>query len=185
MVPLSPKRKGSASHRVATKAVFSTPWFTLVEKKYARFPDPHYSLRTKDYVSVIALTPKKEWILVRQFRPAVDRFTWEWPGGHVEPGETPRQAAIKELREETGYEAEHMVLLGELTSDSGRLGNTLWCFFAENVRPVKRSAGQAEKGIDVIVFRGSVRRLMRKRIFRCAFNVASLALAASKERLSF
>jgi len=36
------------------------------------------------------------------------RSTWECPGGHIEPGETPRQAALRELYEETGCEAQSL-----------------------------------------------------------------------------
>ena len=42
-------------------------------------------------------------ILVRQFRPPVDSFTIELPAGLVDKGETPEQAALRELKEETGY----------------------------------------------------------------------------------
>lgn len=40
------------------------------------------------------------------------RREWELPGGTIDPGETPRQAAIRELREETGYEVEQLGFAG-------------------------------------------------------------------------
>lgn len=40
------------------------------------------------------------------------RREWELPGGMIDPGETPRQAAIRELHEETGYEVEQLAFAG-------------------------------------------------------------------------
>ena len=55
--------------------VFATPWFHIVAKQVEGSTGPHYSLQTKDYVSVVAVTGDDQLLLVRQFRPAVGRMT--------------------------------------------------------------------------------------------------------------
>jgi len=54
-------------------------------------------------VGVLALTPEGRVVCVRQFRPGPDRVVLNIPGGFVDPGETPVQAAGRELTEETGF----------------------------------------------------------------------------------
>src|SRR5438045_35612 len=103
------------------KTVFTTPWFELIGKKIENDPAPHYSITTLDYVSVFAVTPNGTFPLVRQFRPAVEEVTLELPCGHVDEGETPEQAAGRELREETGFIAKELILIGNLSPDTGRL----------------------------------------------------------------
>ena len=49
------------------------------------------------------LRPSGRLLLIRQYRPPVDGFVLEFPAGLVDAGETPEQAAVRELREETGY----------------------------------------------------------------------------------
>ena len=66
-----------------------------------------------DTVSVLAIDDRGRVLLVRQFRYAVGQDTLEIPAGTIDPGETPAQAARRELREETGYDCER---LEELTS---------------------------------------------------------------------
>src|SRR5262245_10702258 len=105
--------------------VFETPWFQLVAKYPPGWADPHYSIRTVDYVTVIARTPEGAWLLVRQYRPAVEMMTLEFPSGHVDPGQTPEEAARRELAEETGYRANRLDLVGLLAPDVGRLSNRL------------------------------------------------------------
>lgn len=55
-----------------------------------------------DGVVIFAVDDRDRVVLVRQYRYPVGRFVYELPAGLVEPGEDPRQAAVRELFEETG-----------------------------------------------------------------------------------
>lgn len=54
-------------------------------------------------VCILAITPDKQVILARQFRPGPEEILLELPGGGIDQGETPPEAAERELLEETGY----------------------------------------------------------------------------------
>lgn len=61
-----------------------------------------------DAVVIIPLLQSKtsstiETILVRQYRPPLGRYSLEFPAGLIDAGESPQQAALRELKEETGY----------------------------------------------------------------------------------
>ncbi len=111
---------------------YISPWVTLVERKVVdskgTFIGNFHGLAVADYVSVIAITTEGVLPLVHQFRPAIERWTLEFPGGLLDEGEEPEHCALRELSEEAGLEAAQAISLGELLPDSGRLGNRLWGF---------------------------------------------------------
>lgn len=67
-----------------------------------------------DWVNVIALTPDRRIVLVRQFRFGTQDFSLEIPGGVMERGEEPVTAGLRELSEETGYSGAPARLLGSV-----------------------------------------------------------------------
>jgi 8-oxo-dGTP pyrophosphatase MutT (NUDIX family) len=71
--------------------------------------EPFYYFHLNDYVSVIAINDQNEVALVKQFRPTLNRFTLELPGGIIENGDTPLMTARQELLEETGLILDEVV----------------------------------------------------------------------------
>ena len=161
--------------------VFDTPWCRLVEQQLDD-GKPYYMLDVADYVTVIATTADARLVLVRQYRPVVDRDSIEFPSGHVDPGETAEQAGRRELLEETGMVAGSMELLGVLVPDIGRLTNRMWCYFAADVVPASRH--EPEDGVAVMLApqEDAVAMASDGRIEH-ALNVAALFLAVGKGRL--
>ena len=168
--------------RISRKSpVFQTPWFELVEKKMGNDVAPHYSISTWDYVSVFAVTRDGSFPLVRQFRPAVEMITLELPCGHIDKGQTPEQAARKELLEETGLVADELILVGMLAPDTGRLGNRLWCFFAPRAARDPVATFEPEADVEPIIYTGSLRELvLSEPAFCSALNHATILLAVAK-----
>jgi ADP-ribose pyrophosphatase len=74
-------------------------------------------LEQSDSAAVLALTPSTEVILVEEFRPGPEAVLLELPGGAVEPGQAPMDAARAELLEETGYEGD-LIEIGTLLKDA-------------------------------------------------------------------
>jgi ADP-ribose pyrophosphatase len=91
--------------------VFSRPpWLAVFQEKVrlptGRLLDDFYRVVLPDYACVAAVTPAGELVLVHSYKHGLGRVTLCVPAGHLEPGESPPEAARRELLEETGYEAE-------------------------------------------------------------------------------
>jgi ADP-ribose pyrophosphatase len=81
---------------------FTTPWFDVIAKRVLGLPGceeekTYFAVVPPDYVSVVAVTTGNEIVLVRRYRPVVEQYTLELPSGHVEDGQTPEDAARREL----------------------------------------------------------------------------------------
>lgn len=104
-------------------------------------------IRHPGAVAVLAETPDGRYVLVRQFRKAVERDLVEVVAGGLAPGESPAACAARELREETGYEAERLTPLGVIAAAPGYTEERLYVFHAM-LRPVAAPA-QPEEDEDV------------------------------------
>jgi 8-oxo-dGTP pyrophosphatase MutT (NUDIX family) len=94
-----------------------------------------YVLDTVGWVNVIALTPERELVMIQQYRHGSGTVELEIPGGMMDPHETdPVATAVRELREETGYEGENARLLGKIWSNPAILNNRTYTVLIENCR---------------------------------------------------
>lgn len=91
-----------------------------------------YVIDTLDWINVVPVTPEGELLMIRQFRHGSREITLEVPGGMVDPGETPLNAAVRELREETGYAGDKVTKIGEVSPNPAIFNNRCHTFLVEN-----------------------------------------------------
>ena len=144
------KKRGNETLLVESRAEVLSPWVTL-QHRSIQSPDGeievYHSLAQSDYTSIVALTKDRKAVLVRQFRPAVDCFTVETPGGLKENNEKPEVGILRELHEESGFTTDtNPVLLGRTRPDLGRLENWVYGFFVADVELTENY--EAESGIE-------------------------------------
>jgi 8-oxo-dGTP pyrophosphatase MutT (NUDIX family) len=138
---------------LSTEPIQSVKIFALEHERYLspRTGEPVDAIIAKapEWVNVIALTPERQVVLVRQFRFGTASMTLEIPGGLVDAGETPLQSGVRELREETGYEAERWTPLGSVAPNPAYQRNHLHMFLAEGARLVAEQ--EQDPGEDITV----------------------------------
>ena len=169
----------------APEIVFDTKWFQIVARRVAGDLHPHYVINCTDFVAVVAVTTQGELLLVRQFRAARGAASLEVPSGHVEIGETPEEAARKELLEETGYVAEKFELLRTLAPCIGRFSNQMWCYLALDARPTTDPDYQFEAGVELVKYCGSLRTLLAEPEFCSSLSHTALLAALAQGRIGF
>lgn len=86
--------------------------------------------------AVVALNEQGEILLLREYRHPLGEVVYQLPGGLVDAGESPLETARRELREETGYEAEHWKRLGVVQDNPGLIDGATTLFLARGVRKV-------------------------------------------------
>lgn len=132
-----------------------------------------------DFVMVVALTRKRELVLVRQYRHGSRAASLEVPGGlHDAAGESPQQGAARELLEETGYGGGRWQLLGELRPQPAMLANRAWIFLCTELELVAAPQPDAGEDIELLLLPAAelVPAIADGRIDN-AMSVAALALA--------
>jgi len=123
-----PKIKARRTTRVS-------PWMEIIEREVeftaGSPPELYHAVGQQDYIAIVALTPDGRIPVVRQYRPALEQFTWELPAGLVDKDEAAADTCRRELLEETGYPANAVYALGRYAPCTARLSNRVHSFFVQ------------------------------------------------------
>lgn len=148
-------------HRIARETLFTHRLFALHRDSLAAAGDVVAATSTvaarrealvldaPSWVNVIALASGDRVLLVRQWRYGVGAATLEIPGGMVEAGEDPREAAGRELLEETGYRAGRIAYLGEVEPNPAFITNRCFTFVADELERLGEPEGDGEEELTV------------------------------------
>lgn len=113
---------------------------------------------TFNWINVIALTEDNRFVLVKQHRLGSDELSIETPGGVIEEGEDPMDCAIREFREETGYEGGSIHLLKDLWVNPAIMSNRISFYFIDGCR--KSSEQELDEAEDIEVLTPGIDELL-------------------------
>ena len=113
-------RNGPAGWKIkSTKQVYSSDLIKLYEDRLDLDGEEKIYIRAirRNYSTIVPFISKNKVLVIRSYRHLIDSIQLEAPSGYIEEGESPSQAAERELEEETGYKAKKIVSLGYYTLD--------------------------------------------------------------------
>jgi 8-oxo-dGTP pyrophosphatase MutT (NUDIX family) len=173
---------------VDSRRDYQCPWFDVVVKD-VRYPGQpavrsFYAVEINDWAAVLAVDADGNVPLVRQFRPVVESFELELPAGAIRAA-PPEEVARGELLEETGYEADELVALGSLFTESGRLTSRAWLYFAPDVRRVREPAAQEDEPLELVLMtQAELWEAVASGTFASSGHVAAVGLALMRGLLA-
>jgi 8-oxo-dGTP pyrophosphatase MutT (NUDIX family) len=131
----------------SAEVLHRNPWFGVLHQQVRDPAGRPHGYFTVDFagpaVGIVARQGER-YLLIHQYRFIVDEYVWAIPSGGVEAGETPLEAARRELREETGHDATQIRHLFGYYPSYGATNQRFELFLAEGVVPVESGPDPCE-----------------------------------------
>jgi ADP-ribose pyrophosphatase len=161
---------------ISSKKVYSNEYLHVYEDKFDLNGIEKIYIRgiRKDYSTIVPFVSKDEILIIKSYRHLVDSIEIEVPSGYIDEGETAKQAAIRELKEETGYTAKDIISIGSYTLDYSMFKQKGNIFIAYDLDKEKeQSLGIMEKiDVEIIKIKEIEKLLLRGKISNAASIVA-------------
>jgi ADP-ribose pyrophosphatase len=168
-----PKIKSRRTTRIS-------PWMEIIEREVefatGGQPELYHAVGQQDYIAIVALTPDGKIPIVRQYRPALEQFTWELPAGLLDKGESAADTCRRELIEETGYPANAVHALGVYAPCTARLSNRVHSFFVETGAHAPEKKTEADIELK-LVMPAELARLIVSSEFVLQLHIGTILLA--------
>src|SRR6266581_6833774 len=125
-------------------------------------------------VVVLPVLPDGRILLIRQYRHATRQYLWELVAGRMDPGETPKAAAARELIEETGYRAKRFRIFLDIFPTPGFLEERMFILLAEGLTAGEAEPEEDEKIISRSHDRKQLEEMIRGGKLRDAKSIAGI-----------
>ncbi len=170
--------------------VFQHFWYTLrqdrVQLPDGSILDDYFVSVRRNVVIIFALTSDDTVLMVRQYKHGAQKILLELPGGYVNDGESPEDAARRELLEETGYRAEHWQLLARVYNDPTKDTNTIHLFLATQAVKTQEQNLDSSENIAVERFSAAqVHDFIRQGNIEVCGSITAIYLALDRLEKAF
>lgn len=174
--------------KLSSKVIHQNPFYSVREDEVIKpngSPGVYNVVDGVNAVYIVALDDDNNIYLIGQYRYTNNNFSIEVPCGHIDKGETPLQAAKRELTEETGLVAKKWLSLGVIYPSNGIISGKHHVFIAQELTETENNE-QAEEGITKLlkVKFSEAMAMVSSREISGSDVIASLTLAALKLNLS-
>jgi ADP-ribose pyrophosphatase YjhB (NUDIX family) len=158
-----------------------SPWMDLIARDVEFAPgaqaETYHAIQQADYIAILARTPDGLFPIVRQYRPALEDYSWELPAGMADAGEVAAETCKRELLEETGLIARKVHTLATNAPCTARLSNRIHSFFVETDAPHADAKG--DTGIETKLVTGpELAAMIRSGEFTLHLHIGTIMLAA-------
>ncbi len=145
---------------LSKKNILDSKWLR-VDKEVCQLPNckvisDFYTLWQPDWVLILAKNFQGKWVLASQYRHGTQKTSLEFPAGIIDSGETPIDAAKRELQEECAYAKGNWTLIGELPMNPDRHRGRFFVVYAEGVEKFQETRFDDSENIETVLIETEV-----------------------------
>lgn len=167
--------------KISRRIVYETKFIKLFEDT-VKLPngqvlDDYSVINFPNSVVIVATDENDRILLFSEYKYAIDEEILTFPAGGIEGNQTPTEAALRELLEETGYTSTEVEVVGESRDYPSKIQHTDYIVRIKNAKKVQQAEHEATESIGEVrlIPLNEINDLWQKGKFNCAYMTAALA----------